>query len=102
MLCSIYGRRPLLAMPRLIFLGQMYAMGSGVDQDGSKAVYWLERAAGSGIVDAQTMVGTLYFTGVGTSVDLDKARYWLGKAAANNDEVAKNMLSTMRTKRNQM
>jgi TPR repeat protein len=82
------------------FLGQMYAMGSGRDQDGGKAIYWLERAANNGIVEAETMVGTLYLTGVGTAVDLEKARFWLEKAAAAKDDEAKRMLKTMRVGRN--
>jgi TPR repeat protein len=84
------------------FLGQMYVMGSGLNKDGGKGVYWLERAANNGIVEAETMVGTLYLTGVGTAVDLEKARFWLEKAAAAHDDDARRLLNTMRVGRNQV
>lgn len=83
-------------------VGSMYAIGSGVDQDGAKAVYWLERAANSDVTQAQMMLGTLYFTGIVVPSDLDKARFWLEKAAAANDAEAAQMLNAIRIKKNQM
>ena len=83
-------------------VGSMYAIGSGGDQNGEKAVYWLERAATSDVTEAQTMLGALYFTGIVVPSDFDKARFWLEKAAAANDAEAAQMLNAIRIKKNQM
>jgi uncharacterized protein len=46
-------------------LGVMYLFGRGVENDGQKAEYWLKKAAGSGQVDAQSILGIMYAAGQG-------------------------------------
>lgn len=62
-------------------LGQAYRLGRGVKRDLADAQQWLERAAGSDHLDAQTTLGLLLFD----SGDRTGAMRWL-KAAADRGE----------------
>jgi cell division septation protein DedD len=62
-------------------LGQAYRLGRGVTVDLSQAKTWLEKAARSGHVDAQTTLGLLLFD----SGSRDAAMVWLKKAAESGE-----------------
>jgi cell division septation protein DedD len=62
-------------------LGQAYRLGRGVAVDLAKAQAWLERAARSGHLDAQTTLGLLLFD----SGSRDAAMQWLKKAAERGE-----------------
>ena len=71
-------------------LGQAYRLGKGVVIDLSQAQNWLERAARSGHVDAQTTLGLLLFQN-GNRVS---AMRWLGLAAEAGEPRALLMVGT--------
>ena len=62
-------------------LGQAYRLGRGVKVDLASAQSWLERAARSGHLDAQTTLGLLLFD----SGSRDAALQWLKKAAERGE-----------------
>lgn len=62
-------------------LGQAYRLGRGVKVDLARAQNWLERAARSGHLDAQTTLGLLLFD----SGDRSGAVRWLKSAAERGD-----------------
>jgi cell division septation protein DedD len=62
-------------------LGQAYRLGKGVPVDLAQAKTWLEKAARSGHLDAQTTLGLLLFD----SGDHDGGIGWLKKAAARGE-----------------
>lgn len=56
----------------------------------TKAVYYLNRAAELGDIEAQRQLGQIYLSGSCEQLkDVAKARRWLGKASANGDVKAK-------------
>ena len=56
----------------------------------TKAVYYLNRAAELGDIEAQRQLGEIYFIGSCEQIkDFAKAKRWLGKASANGDVAAK-------------
>jgi hypothetical protein len=62
-------------------LGQSYRLGRGVKVDLALAQSWLEKAARSGHLDAQTTLGLLLFD----SGNRDSALQWLKKAAERGE-----------------
>jgi len=62
-------------------LGLHYS-GSAKPRDVAKAMYFYEKAAKLGHVDAQLNLGRFYFVGDGVEQDYVKARKWIQKAAA--------------------
>jgi TPR repeat protein len=72
-------------------LGNLYARGQGVSQDGIEAARWLRRAADQGYVAAFANLGNLYARGEGVAKDMKQAVRWYsigadagGPAAAVN------------------
>ena len=63
------------------FLGRMYAVGQGVEQDLETAAGWYRKAAEKGVGDAQYRLGTLYERGKGVPGDLEYAYGWYSVAA---------------------
>jgi hypothetical protein len=59
----------------------MYALGLGVLQDFTQAVYWYRKAADQGYAGAQAILGRMYANGEGVPQDYTQMRYWLYKAA---------------------
>jgi len=59
-----------------------YLYGIRVPKDYKEALYWLEKAADNGHVQAQSMLGSLLLEG---KEDDKRAFYWLKKAAQNGD-----------------
>jgi TPR repeat protein len=68
--------------------------GEGVDKDLKKAVYWFEKAATQGHIDAQFRLYEIYYGG-GIGQDLQKAAYWCEKAAEQGKAVAQFKLALM-------
>lgn len=66
-------------------LSNMYAFGSGVEQDEAKSTEWCQKAANAGHPDAQIDIGQKYYTGNNgtTQPDYAKALEWYQKAAAS-------------------
>lgn len=58
-------------------------------QNSVQALYWLEKSAVQGNVEAQMYLGDAYAHGKGVSVDFVKAHMWLSLAAAKGGYEAK-------------
>jgi TPR repeat protein len=69
-------------------LGNMYADGSGVDQDYAQAAQWYQRAAGQGYAPAMADLGDLYFYGNGVDQDQAMAIKWYRRGAERGDPEA--------------
>ncbi len=66
---------------------------AGFPHDGTQAADWYERAALTGLAEAQRKLGLLLAKGgAGLTADVTKARVWLQQAAAQNDADAKKAL----------
>lgn len=66
---------------------------AGFPHDGAQAADWYERAALTGLAEAQRKLGLLLAKGgAGLTADAGKARTWLQQAAAQNDPDAKKAL----------
>lgn len=90
-----------------MILGMAYAMGEGVEQDYSQAVFWWRKSAEwNASYDPLFYLGRAYVTGEGVPVDYVEAYMWfnLASAIANNESDrtssgdARNRLSSMMTK----
>ncbi len=62
-------------------LANRYHVGEGVTQDISKAAFWYEKLANSGVAKAQLTLGIMYIKGDGIKQDNAQALYWLNLAA---------------------
>jgi TPR repeat protein len=75
-------------------LGEMYALGLGVPEDDSKAIYWFRRAAigSNGEADpaaaAELAVAKNYAQGIGVRVDADQSLKWFHRAADGGSKEA--------------
>ncbi len=58
-------------------------------QNTAQALYWFEKSAAQGNVEAQMHLGDAYAYGKGVSVDIVKAHMWLSLAAARGGYEAK-------------
>lgn len=77
-------------------LGSMYLMGEGVQEDGQKAVSWLQRSIEGGFESAISVLGMAYATGkAGVKIDIPKAREMLTYAAKKGDGQSARMLAMM-------
>jgi|TARA_B110000495_G_C22850144_1_gene495740 TPR repeat protein len=56
-----------------IYLGLMFQFGEGIEQDPTKAVYWIRKAAEKGDGEAQGILGNLYAEGEGVEVNCVQA-----------------------------
>lgn len=66
---------------------------AGFPHDGPQAADWYERAALTGLAEAQRKLGLLFAKGgAGLTADAGKAKTWLQQAAAQNDADAKKAL----------
>jgi len=66
---------------------------AGFPHDGAQAADWYERAALTGLAEAQRKLGVLLAKGgAGLTADATKAKIWLQQAAAQNDADAKKAL----------
>lgn len=64
-------------------MGQMYAIGEGVEKNLEKAQYWIKVAAGKNFLSAQEVLVTAYKTGeLGLAIDPEQAKHWESKVTA--------------------
>ncbi|MEP0743983.1 MAG: tetratricopeptide repeat protein [Anderseniella sp.] len=68
-----------------LIIGMRYLELRNYDQ----ALYWLEKSAAQGNVEAQMYLGDAYARGKGVSVDFVEAHKWLSLAAAKGGQEAK-------------
>lgn len=62
-------------------LGNMYALGEGIEKDFVKALYWFGRAAENNHLPAVRFLANAYKTGsAGLAIDLDRAKLWDDRA----------------------
>ncbi len=93
----VYGNALFLDPAACSLLGVMYLFGQGVQRDGSKAEYWLTKAAEANVVEAQSLLGIMYATGQGIPRNIDFARMWLSRAAEAGDVEARRVLRALPT-----
>ena len=83
------------------FLAYAYHTGSvtlndvTIPRNDKWAVFWYQRAAEQGHVEAQMALGNIYYWGNGTERDYTKAVYWYMKAARQNKPEAQYMVGLM-------
>lgn len=77
------------------YRGLMYAHGSGVSQDDTKAAKWARKAAEQGDAEAQCNLGAMYDAGQGVPQDEIKAVKWYRNAAAQGFAMAQSNLGAM-------
>lgn len=63
------------------YLGLMYNYGLGIRRDIDRAIYWYEKSALAGNVQAQHNLGVLYVSGVNGAADYDSGIRWLHESA---------------------
>ena len=63
----------------MAYLGRLYDMGAGVDQDYKKAMEWYLKAAKKGMQNAMDAIGKLYEDGKGVPQDYKKGVEWYSK-----------------------
>lgn len=80
------------------FIGVMYAMGLGVEQDERRAFEWYLRSAMKGHPGAQSGIGWYFEVGIGTQIDLVRAYMWYNLSAIGGDPDAAISLETIVTK----
>jgi TPR repeat protein len=61
-------------------VGLLYYQGRGVDQDYTKAFFWLHKAADQGVYAAQRSVAEMYTAGLGTKRDSTLAAIYSARA----------------------
>ena len=77
------------------WLGRLYVMGKGVEQDYSKAMGWLNKSAAHHNPEAQLWIGVMYRKGLGVTQDNAEAVKWYMLAAEQNNIDAINNLGYM-------
>jgi TPR repeat protein len=76
-------------------LGKLYANGTGVAKDYSKALLWFQKAAAQGDSRAQNSLGVMYQYGKGVPTDFAQALSWYTKSAAQNDAKAEDNIGLL-------
>ncbi len=62
-------------------VARSYQTGRDGVLDEVKAVFWLQKAADQGLMEAETSLGSAYDTGMGVPISNQKAVYWWQRAA---------------------
>lgn len=91
----VFGNALLNDRAACALLGSMYLFGQGVEKDGSRAEFWLTKAANKDVAEAQTLLGVMYATGQGVPRDVDKGRSWLARAASRGNLEAARILKQL-------
>ena len=74
-------------------IGRAYFEGEGgYEEDYSKGIEWMRKAAEHGSFDAHRYIAYAYCAGKGVGHDSKQSRYWLEQSAAKGDPTAKEML----------
>lgn len=69
-----------------LLVGQTLSRGLyGIETDETVGFAWMQRAAESGIPEAEAQLGFMYTAGKGTPADPDLADYWHRRAAMNGN-----------------
>ncbi len=76
-------------------LGWMYCNGLGVAQDYAKALFWYDKAANKGSIEAQNWLGWLHEYGLGVQQNCAKAVFWYRKAADDGHAQAQSNLGCL-------
>jgi len=72
------------------YLGSLYLMGCGIEQNNKKGGYWIYRAASEYYnAKAQAKLGYLFLEGRGVAHDPAKGYKWLSQAGRNGHECAR-------------
>jgi TPR repeat protein len=72
----------------MYWLGFLYDMGLGVNQNYTTAKYWYEKAAEKGETRAMNNLGYMYDEGHGVTQNFTTAKYWYEKAAGKGEATA--------------
>ena len=75
----------------------MLEAGAGVERNLSDAAEFYEKAARSGLREAQISLAMLYARGGGVKLDLNKALIWLEMAVAGGASVPKPIYELLRS-----
>lgn len=77
-------------------IGRIYRLGQGLRyRDFEKAVYWYQRAAGRGYVEAQYELARIQFEGLVVPRDIDEMMFWLWRAALSGHAESQVMLGAV-------
>ncbi|MBO5382704.1 MAG: SEL1-like repeat protein [Ruminococcus sp.] len=76
-------------------LGIAYYTGDRVEQDYTKAAFWLHKAAYQGMAYAMYVLGLCYLYGDGVEENTETALDWIDKAAENGDQNAIDFLKSL-------
>lgn len=76
-------------------LGLKYISGDGVSADGGRALYWLQKAAQQGIVDAYAYVGLIHSEGKGVPQDSKEALKWWLEAVERGHVQANSLIASL-------
>lgn len=76
-------------------LGIAHYNGERVEQDYSKAAFWLHKAAYQGMAYAMYVLGLCYLYGDGVEENTETALDWIDKAAENGDQSAIDFLKSL-------
>ena len=79
-------------LPAQCKLAKCYEFGYGCEKDKQKSLFWYEKAAENGNMEAQYKVGISYDFGRGCAIDKSKALMWYRKAAVQGHKEAREML----------
>lgn len=79
----------------MFYIGRMYAISLGVEQDYAKAMEWLLKAADLGNASSMRLIGVLYENGDGVEQDYSKAMEWYLKSADNGNVRAMKNISLL-------
>ncbi len=80
------------------FLGEKYALGTGIPENDSEAVKWYSRSAEQGYVSAYVSLSQAYGEGEGVAQDYIEAYKWANLAAAQGNETAKSNKANLESK----
>ena len=75
------------------YVGYMYELGQGVEQDHEAAVKWFRRAAEQGVPQAQYRLAKSYKHGQGVGADPSYAYAWYSVAAASSHAQAQQAMT---------
>ncbi len=71
----------------------MYSIGSGVDLDDEKAVFWFRKAAKQKDAKSQDRLGVMYSEGRGVKKNLQQAYAWLSTAVYSGNAESRRLQS---------
>jgi uncharacterized protein len=73
-------------------MGLSYLFGEGKLNNGTKAIFWIRKAAEQDFVPAQNMLGRLYANGQGVPEDRTAAHHWYLRASEQGDAQSQTQL----------